>query len=354
MSTITQTPVATAFTLGLLTSTLAYGQTVAPEFAPWYQAVNLGGAPGVQGPYGGLLMSPESANTIILSGQANSTQAKLFEVGVVRNDLGQIVSFGCGGTSATFLANVPGQFGGIDGGLDLGPGGLLLYTTFSDNRFGQIKPGSTGPDRLTDLGTLGIAASTGTLRIVPEGFPGAGRLKIATYSGSVWYDVPFVVGTDGLLTLSNPVLTRQLSGQPEGILYVKAGNPGFAVDSVLICEYGTGIVSAYEIDANGDPIVGTRRPFVSGVSGVEGATQDPVTGDFLFSRFSAASVIAVRGFVSDACIGDIDGDGTVGAPDLAVLLGSWGQGLGSSADLNGDCAVNASDIAVLLGNWGPC
>lgn len=48
--------------------------------------------------------------------------------------------------------------------------------------------------------------------------------------------------------------------------------------------------------------------------------------------------------------GDIDGDGHVGAADLAILLGQWG-GAGS-ADFDGDGAVGAPDLALLLGFWG--
>lgn len=48
--------------------------------------------------------------------------------------------------------------------------------------------------------------------------------------------------------------------------------------------------------------------------------------------------------------GDLNGDGTVNAADLAILLGQWG-GPGS-ADLNGDGTVSAADLAILLGAWG--
>ncbi len=54
------------------------------------------------------------------------------------------------------------------------------------------------------------------------------------------------------------------------------------------------------------------------------------------------------------CPQDLDGDGSVGAFDLAVLLGSWGPCEGCPADFNGDNVVNAADLAQLLGAWGPC
>ncbi len=46
--------------------------------------------------------------------------------------------------------------------------------------------------------------------------------------------------------------------------------------------------------------------------------------------------------------GDLDGDGTVGAADLAILLGAWGTG---SADLDGDGTTGGADLALLLGAW---
>ncbi|MFO0826536.1 MAG: hypothetical protein U0572_00155 [Phycisphaerales bacterium] len=54
---------------------------------------------------------------------------------------------------------------------------------------------------------------------------------------------------------------------------------------------------------------------------------------------------------------DLDFDGAVGASDLAILLGAWGDdpcdnAICCPADLNGDGKVNASDLAILLGDWG--
>ncbi len=49
---------------------------------------------------------------------------------------------------------------------------------------------------------------------------------------------------------------------------------------------------------------------------------------------------------------DLDGDGIVGAADLAILLGSWASCKGCPADLDGDDVVGAADLAILLGSWG--
>lgn len=55
---------------------------------------------------------------------------------------------------------------------------------------------------------------------------------------------------------------------------------------------------------------------------------------------------------SAPCTGDLDGNGEVGAPDLAALLGAWGSS--GTADLDGDGSVGSPDIALLLGAWGAC
>ncbi|MEE8155274.1 MAG: integrin alpha, partial [Phycisphaerales bacterium] len=53
--------------------------------------------------------------------------------------------------------------------------------------------------------------------------------------------------------------------------------------------------------------------------------------------------------------GDLDGDGSVGASDLLILLVNWGRCADCDdcpADLNHDCSVGAADLLILLVNWG--
>jgi hypothetical protein len=52
-------------------------------------------------------------------------------------------------------------------------------------------------------------------------------------------------------------------------------------------------------------------------------------------------------------VGDIDGNGSVGSEDMAILLAAWGtQSFNSNpADLNGDGTVNSQDLAILITNW---
>ncbi len=54
---------------------------------------------------------------------------------------------------------------------------------------------------------------------------------------------------------------------------------------------------------------------------------------------------------SRACDGDLNGDNTVNAQDIAQLLSAWG---GNAGDINGDGMTDAADLAALLGSWGEC
>lgn len=81
--------------------------------------------------------------------------------------------------------------------------------------------------------------------------------------------------------------------------------------------------------------------------------------DFLVGASGAAGgfgqVLVMAGIPASQTPGDIDGDGTVGATDLLILLVSWGPCDDCNdcpADLNGDCTVGAFDLLILLSNWG--
>jgi hypothetical protein len=60
--------------------------------------------------------------------------------------------------------------------------------------------------------------------------------------------------------------------------------------------------------------------------------------------------------VTAACVGDLNHDGAIGAPDLAIVLGSWcldgGVGCNAAADLDMDGVVGAADLAIILARFG--
>jgi hypothetical protein len=295
---------------GVVSAGPVHGQIVAPEFAGSYSLTSLGAVPGLPPSYGGLTFL--DANTILIGGGANSVAGRLYTIGVTRDGTGHITGFV--GTAT--------QYGDIgannDGGVTFGPGGVLFTTRYSQNELGQTKPGSTVEDKITALTPLGVASSVGGAAFVPPGLPGAGQFKLTSYSASRWYSVPLTPDGAGTFNLGTAVTDILIGGGPEGIAYVPPGSPLFTAASVLISEYGNGQVAVYDVDGSGDPLVATRRTFVSGLSGAEGAVIDPVTGDFLFSTFGGGSqVVRVTGFASPS----LTLSGTVVDPGALPLAG---------------------------------
>lgn len=333
----------------LLAAQLAHAQQITPEFQSNYTLNDLGSVPGVPTRYGGLTFKHDDPNTLLIGGIANNVSAAVYAIKVVRGCDNVIIGFE---GEATLYASAPR----IDGGLTFGPDNVLFFTTYSNNTIGQIKPGSTERDKSILLGPLGVSGSTGTLAFVPEGFPGAGRLKIVSYNASRWYDTTVVPDGEGTFDIQPMESNVFIGNGPEGIAYVAAGSPQFENHSVLISEYSGGRVATYEVDDNGDPIPDTRRVMVTGLAGAEGATVDPLTNDFLFSTFGNGDrVLVVRGFELPDDLGDINKDGVVDVSDLLMVLSAWGACDGDTicaADVNGDCKVDLSDLLLVLSKWG--
>lgn len=277
--------------LGLAASSLSLSaQVIANDFASDYTLHNLGSVAGLPGSYGGITFKNDDPDVILIGGNANSFNGAIYSVNVIRGEGGHITGFS---GAATLFA--PAAY--IDGGLTYGPGGVLFFTTYSDNRIGQILPGETTP-RYTSVSANGIQSSVGSLMFVPEGFPGAGGLKVLSYNGGTAYDLPYSLGEDGYYTFGTAMLTGSGMPGPEGMVYVSGENAGFDGPSVLVSAYSAGAVYAYAVDAAGNPVIDSRRDFVLGLSGAEGAVIDPITGDFLFSTYGGGDkVIRVSGFV---------------------------------------------------------
>jgi hypothetical protein len=305
-SHISLTAIATLTLLGV--ATLPHrspAQTVAPAYAGQYTIIFNANLPGVTTPYGGINFLPTDPNTLVLGGSANNAAAQVFSLPVIRGAGNHITGFG----AATVFTNANGTGGGIDGGLVFEPGsGVELYTSFADNTLGEVKPssfvpnGGTGvPDKLVSLTGLGVSSSVGTLQYVPAGFGAAsGKLKIASYSGGDWHDMTLTPDGSGTFNVAvGPTTFTNVGAQNEGIVYVRAGNPDFGSNSTLVSEYGAGRVSAYQVDANADPLGGSRQDFITGLSGAEGGIIDPLTGDFVFSTFGGGNkVVIISGFTA--------------------------------------------------------
>lgn len=274
--------------VGVVTSSSA--QTIDPFYSPNYSYVDLGSVPSLPSNYGGLTFKHDDPNKLIIGGEANQATGDLYTIDVTRDINGHVTGFS--GT-AQFYAEAPYN----DGGVTYGPANVLFASRWPVNELAQYLPGSTTPDKVIDLAALGVVSSHAALNLVPTGFGGAGRVKLVSWSGGEFYDATVTPDGSGTYNLNGVVQTATLSGGPEGFVYVPLGSVLFGDASMIVSEYSAGSIATYEVDANGDPILASRRLFMSGLTGAEGAVIDPVTGDFLFSTFGGGSrVIVVSGF----------------------------------------------------------
>lgn len=311
-------PSPSPFVLPLLVAGLA-AQTLQPPFDATYTVVDLGAPPGVPTPYGGITFEPGDADHVYLCGGAGSAAGAVYRLPLQRDSNTNITGFAGPGVR---VASAPSN----DGGLQFGPGGVLFYTRYRANELGMIKPGSSATDKVVALTPLGMPASVGALCFVPAGYPNTGRLKLASYNTSQFATATLQPDGNGTFDVVGLTVGTTTQSRPEGIFYVPPDSPHFVnFTSMLVCEYGAQRVTAYGIDGNGDPLPGTQRPFLTGILAPEGATNDPLSGDFLFSTYGGNNrVLSVRGFgVPCGQIGRY-GNGLRGSGQLEPTLDSLG------------------------------
>jgi len=333
---------------------IASAQTpfINPDFGGCYALRDLGSISGVPFNYGGITFKHDDPDVLLIGGNANGFNAAIYSIRVIRDVDNSIIGFD--GT-ADYYASASQ----IDGGLTYGPDNVLFYATYNSNMVGQIMPGSINPDKTTNMDAV-ILPSTGAIQFVPQGFPGAGRFKIVSYTFSQWADVSFSPdgsGTFNFASTPNSLISMvdDLGGTgPEGIVYVQPGNPGITQPSVLISEYGRGVVACYNLDAIGDPIFSTRRELVKNLTGAEGGTRDPRTGHFMFSTFGSGSrVVLVTGFNIN-CRPNINGDCYTDDADFALFAPMYnildcadpGMPAGCPGDFNDDGLVDDADFVI--------
>jgi hypothetical protein len=94
--------------------------------------------------------------------------------------------------------------------------------------------------------------------------------------------------------------------------------------------------------------VDIEMPWVSGNPGIG------TNGKFVMYRCADTDSNGICDEYENAArnFGDFDASGDVGAPDLALLLSSWGTVTAPVRDLDGDGVIGASDLGILLSRWG--
>ena len=271
------------------------------SFAFDYACTNLGTV-AVPFGWGGLTLKYDDPNTLLIGGNANTGNGRIYQIALTRDANNHINGFSGGPTVYPTPNATIGQFN--DGGVVFGPENVLFVTRFPSNELEQSKPGSIAPDKITDLTTLGIHSSVGSIGFVPAGFPGAGSMKIASFNTGGWYHCEFVPDGNGTFNITSATLRTTLpnGAGPEGIAFVPPNSPVFPSNSVLIVDWQHGTLVTAPLDENGDPIVANTQNVIEGMGQSEGGVIDPLTGDYLFSSAGVGGkIFRVSGFATPSC-----------------------------------------------------
>lgn len=266
---------------------------IAPEFATDYSVFRLGPPPGIPGPLGGMVVSHDDPNTLLIGGASETPSGAIYRIGVRRNECGHILAWE--GT-ATMIATAPY----VDANLLYGPEQVLLFTEWPQFQFSQLRPGDAATTTRTDLRTLVTFTDRGAggLGYVPAALGGGGAMRIVSWPAGDWYHLTATFTPGGTYTVDSVTLATTIPNGPGGFAYVPAGSPGFPSQSVIVAEWSHNSVAAYEVDASGDPIPSTRRDFLSHFTLPWGAYFEPETGDYLFLDWGGGNnVLIVQGFV---------------------------------------------------------
>lgn len=239
-------------------------------------------------------------------------------------------SFTLDGLAIDFLS---GETPSVDGTLN------ILYSTFHTQNPGAIFPGGVSIPVPLGQATLTELSATQT---------GAAVIGVLVPAGKNVYTFATAVPVDLLATIE--ANGQVFGGTPVPFALPLTGTINFGGESVVITLDGTNTIQQTQ------PI---DPPATFTAQAIDLPTVLPPggTAHLLFDG-SIASLSVTQSLtfniVADAAAqlnpADLNGDGSVGAPDLAILLGAWGQS--GPGDLDGNGVVGAPDLALLLGAWG--
>lgn len=223
-------------------------------------------------------------------------------------------------------------------------------------RSGEIAPGPPRTIASIRVRIVAIHPWVGDLRAILTA-PDGSAVTLLDRPGipSNGYPGPWGCGGDGLdVTLDDAGLSAAESTCPYGATPALAGvlRPLEPLASLR----GRSPTGLWRIRIE-DPVLGDAGALVGGAIEITTAPDCNRNGvDDAIDVATGTSSDANGDGVPDecACIADLDGDGLVGATDLAALLASWGSCTRCPPDLDADGEVAASDLAALLASWGLC
>ncbi|MCH8880776.1 MAG: hypothetical protein IID34_12960 [Planctomycetes bacterium] len=172
----------------------------------------------------------------------------------------------------------------------------------------------------------------------------------------------------GGILLNGPLHTIEAAGRERGPCPGGLAN-NFAFGSLVLAE-DTLVQIVDEFDNQGDGLTACDETvYVDLLEVSAGAILLTEGCRVYFKQLMLAEGGSIPGLGTDVlqilegCPPDFSNDGTVGAFDLAILLGAWGlcpepctpgePATTCATDLSGDCLTGAFDLALLLGSWGP-
>ena len=268
---------------------------LAPEFSGAYAGFVLGQVPGFPPSriLGGIAVAEDDAGTLLVAGDAETANGGLFQIGIVRGECGHIIAYDGEATLVTkaeYISHI----------LVLS-GGPILYSEWESNFLTQLVEGINTPLR-TDLGELTppVPKSVAGFGLVPPGLAAAGELRVLSWNTGDWYHVVRQSKGDSF-DFSDPTYISSLPDKSGGVAYVPAGSPGFAEPHVVITrpEEPEEHVVVYRVDAQGDPLLGSRKVLLDQLPLASNAYFDRVTGDLLLSTLEAKEgdrIYIVQGF----------------------------------------------------------
>ena len=241
----------------------------------------------------------------------------------------ETLTFTLGGLSIDFLA---GNAAGVDATLN------LSYPTFYTKQPTAFFP---------SVGTIPLPLGGATFVELSASQSGGSVAGLIVPSGKTTYTFATAVPVDLLATIE--ANGQEFGGTPVPFVLPIAGTIDFGGENVVITLSGS---NTFELTQPIDP----PATFENQPIGLPTVLPPGSTANLLFSGSIAALTVSQGldiAITADAAAqlpsGDLNGDGSVGPADLAILLGAWGTS--GPGDLNNDGTVGPADLALLLGSW---